>query len=138
MIWQNCHWHDVIWLQIKIITTGSNAHAQQIFICSKSTKETVKNKKNMCKVKNKNTRTTQFRTTKFNTFLFPAANIAYTGKRWNKQEHGPEMSDFLSRYHKVHQNYFQLRFSLRWNLWWNLESDGFGIVSKYDLEFSGI
>ena len=80
----------------------------------------------MCKVKNKNTRTTQFRTTKFNTFLFPAANIAYTGKRWNKQEHGREMSDFLSRYRKVHQNYFRhfwqslMKSGIRW-VWYCLQ-----------------
>ena len=46
----------------------------------------------MFKVKNKNT---IFRTTKFNTILFSAANIGYTGKRQNKHDHGQEMSDFL-------------------------------------------
>ena len=46
----------------------------------------------MFKVKNKNTK---FRTTKFNTILFSAANIGYTGKRQNKHDHGQEMSDFL-------------------------------------------
>ena len=49
----------------------------------------------MFKVKNKNTRKTKFRTTKFNTILFSAANIGYTGKRQNKHDHGQEMSNFL-------------------------------------------
>ena len=76
-------------------------------------------------LKNKNIRTTQFRMTKFNTLLFRAANIAYTGRRWNKQEH-EEMSDFLSRYRKVHQNYFRhfwqslMKSGIRW-VWYCLQ-----------------
>ena len=63
------------------ITTISNTHAQQVLTCSKSLKETVKNKLNLFKVNNKGTRTAQFRTTKFNTLLFSVANTAYPGKR---------------------------------------------------------
>ena len=102
-----------------------------------TSKETVKNKLKMFKFKNKDTRTSQFKTKKFNN-LCSAANTPYTEKRWNKEEHGHEIRDVFWRLWKVCQGYFGLIFSSCSNLRWNLEKRWFGTASKFDLELPGV